>query len=83
MKPVTKRRSFSFPFFWFSFLLSRSHGLSFSLAWTVGLGLHLFCVEAAQVAGAHGIARLGEALLAAKAVLFILLCALVVDAGTG
>ena len=80
-KPDTKEEIFLF--FLFFVFLSRSHGLSLSLAWTVGLGLHLLCVEAAQVAGAHGIAGLGEALLAAKAVLFVLLCTLVVDAGAG
>lgn len=42
-------------------------------------GLHLLGVEAAQVAGAHGVARLCVALLAAEAVLFVLLGSLVVD----
>lgn len=42
-------------------------------------GLHLLGVEAAQVAGAHSVARLCVALLAAEAVLFVLLGSLVVD----
>jgi hypothetical protein len=52
-----------------------------TLSNSAATGLHPLRVEAAQVAGAYGVTRLGVALLAAEAVLLVLALALGVGAG--